>query len=142
VTVWIKTCLVCTIYKYLEIPIRNTNLNYSIEYISRRQKGAYMTYSTYLYIVIQYLSVDKLYKRQLAELSAILNSFYTTITNDHIGVEVGGSVEPWKWWVFSYVEVHTARRSHLRLNWVLDITNSSQFDGQAFWLAVWRFSTG
>ena len=41
-------------------------------------------------IVIQCLSVDQLYKGQLAELPTILDSFYTTITNDHIGVEVGG----------------------------------------------------
>jgi len=45
---------------------------------------------------------------------AILDSFYTTITNDHIGVEVRGGGEPWKWWIFPCVEVNTARRSHLR----------------------------
>jgi len=32
-----------------------------------------------------------------------------------------------------------ARRSHLRPIWTLDITNSIQFDGQAFWPVVWRF---
>jgi len=36
-------------------------------------------------IVTQYLSVDQHYKGQLAELPAILDSFYTTITNDHKG---------------------------------------------------------
>jgi len=66
-------------------------LKYLIEYISRRQRGAYMDFSTNL--VIQYLSVDKLYKGQLAELPAILDSFYATITN-HIRVEVGGGGEP------------------------------------------------
>jgi len=40
--------------------------------------------------VIRCLSVYKLYKGKLAELSTILDSFYTNITNDHIGVEVGG----------------------------------------------------
>jgi len=40
------------------------------------------------------LSVDQLCKGQLAELLAILDSFYTTITSDHIGVEVGGGGEP------------------------------------------------
>jgi len=49
--------------------------------------------------------VDKLYKGQLAELPTILNSFYTTITNDHIGVEVRGGGEPQKWQVFPHVEV-------------------------------------
>jgi len=42
--------------------------------------------------MIKYLSVDKLYKGQLAKLPAILDSFYTTITNDHIW---GGG---WGWW--------------------------------------------
>jgi len=41
----------------------------------------------------------------VAELPAILDSFYTTITNDHIGVEVGGDGEPRKWQVFPHVEV-------------------------------------
>jgi len=41
------------------------------------------------------LSVDQLYKGKLAELPAILDSFYTTITNDHIGVEAGGGEEPY-----------------------------------------------
>jgi len=59
---------------------------------------------------MQCLSVDKLYKRQLDELPAILDSFYTTITNDHIGVEVGGGGESRKWQVFPRVEVDTARR--------------------------------
>ena len=54
---------------------------------------------------MQYLSVDKLYKGQLAELPTILDSFYTTITNDHIGVEVGGGGEPRKGQVFPRVEV-------------------------------------
>jgi len=49
--------------------------------------------------------VYRLYKGQLTELPAILDSFYTTITNDHIGVEVGGGGEPWKWQAFSRVEV-------------------------------------
>jgi len=47
-------------------------------------------------------------------LPTILDSFYATITNDHIGVEVRGGGEPWKWWVLPCVEVDTARRSHLR----------------------------
>jgi len=41
----------------------------------------------------------------LTELPTILDSFYTTITNDHIGVEVGGGGEPRKWQVFRRVEV-------------------------------------
>jgi len=44
--------------------------------------------------IVQCLSVDQLYKGQLAKLPAILDSFYITITNDHIGVEVGGGGEP------------------------------------------------
>jgi len=92
--------------------------------------------------VIQCLSVDRLYKGQLAELPAILDSFYTTITNDHIGVEVGGGGEPRKWRVLLHVEVGTARRSHLRPIWALNVTNSSQFDGQAFWPIVWQFPAG
>jgi len=59
---------------------------------------------------MRHLSVDKLYKRQLAELPAILDSFYTTTINDHIGVEVRGDGEPQKWQVFLCVEVDTARR--------------------------------
>jgi len=35
------------------------------------------------------LSVDQLCKGRLAELATILDSFYTTITSDYIGVEVG-----------------------------------------------------
>jgi len=54
---------------------------------------------------MQYLSVDKFYKGQLAELPAILDNFYTTITNDHTGLEVGGGGEPQKWWVFPRVKV-------------------------------------
>jgi len=30
----------------------------------------------------------------------------------YVGVEVRGGGEPGKWWVFSRVEVDTARRSH------------------------------
>jgi len=44
--------------------------------------------------VIQCLSVDQLYKGLLAELPTILDSFYTTVTNDHIGKEVRGGGEP------------------------------------------------
>jgi len=33
-------------------------------------------------------------KGQIAELCAILDSFYTTITSDHIGVEVRDGGEP------------------------------------------------
>jgi len=54
-------------------------------------------------------------------------------------VEVGVGGEPWKWQVFALVEIDTARRSHLRPIWALNITNSSQFDGQAFWPVVWQF---
>jgi len=62
---------------------------------------------------MQCLSVDQLYRGQLAELPAILDSFYTTITNDHIGVEVRvvgnhGSGR------FPRIEVDNARRFHLR----------------------------
>jgi len=39
-------------------------------------------------------SVDQLYKGQLAELPTILDSFYTTITNDHIRVEIWGGDKP------------------------------------------------
>jgi len=45
-----------------------------------------------------------------------------------------------KWWVFPCVEVDTARWSHLRPIWALDITNSSQFDSQAFWPVVRWFT--
>ena len=90
-------------------------------------------------IVIQCLSVDELYKGQLAELPTILDSFYATITNDHIGMEVGGGGELRMWWVFLCVEADTARRSHLKPIQTLDITNSIQFDGQAFCPVVWRF---
>jgi len=58
-----------------------------------------------LIYVIQCLSVDQLNKGQLAELPTILDSFYTTITNDHVGVEVGGSGEPRKWWVFHMLKL-------------------------------------
>jgi len=46
-------------------------------------------------------------------LPAILDSFYTTITNDHIGMEVGvvGSDEVLG---FPHAEVDTARWSYLR----------------------------
>jgi len=57
-------------------------------------------------------------------------------------MKVGDSGEPQKWWVFSCVEVYTARRSHLRPIQALDITNSSQFDGQAFWPVMWQFPAG
>jgi len=83
-------------------------------------------------LIHSYFSVDKLYKGQLVELSTILDSFYTTITNYHLGVEVGGSGESRKWQVFPHVEVDTARRPHMRPIQALDITNSSQFDGQTF----------
>jgi len=53
-----------------------------------------------LFHVIQCLSVDQLYKEQLAELPAILDRFYTTITNDHMGMEVRDGGEPWKWQIF------------------------------------------
>jgi len=69
-------------------------------------------------------------------------SFYTTITNDHIGVEVGGGGEPRKWQVLPRIEVDTTRRSHLRLIWALNVINSSQFDDQAFWPVVWWFPAG
>jgi len=72
-------------------------------------------------------------------LPAVLDSFYTTIINDHIGVEVGGGGEPRNWWVFLHVEVDITRWCHLGPIWALDITNSSQFDGQAFWPVVWQF---
>jgi len=58
---------------------------------------------------MQCLSVDKFYKGQPAELPAILDNFYTAITNDHIKVEVRGGREPRKWRVFTHVEVNTAR---------------------------------
>jgi len=86
-------------------------LKYSIEYISRRQRGTYTSFSTNPCIVIQCLLVDKLYKGQLAELPTISDSFYTTNTNDHIEVEVGGGGEPQKWWVFPHVEVDTAEKT-------------------------------
>jgi len=52
-----------------------------------------------LTIVIPSLLTDQFCKGQLAELSAILDSFYTSVTNttsDYIGVEVksGASREP------------------------------------------------
>jgi len=59
-----------------------------------------------------------------------------------MGMEDGGGEKLWKWWVFTCVEVDTARRSHLRPIQALDITNSSQFDGKAFLQAVWRFPAG
>jgi len=91
---------------------------------------------------MQCLSVDQLYKGQLTELPAILDSFYTTITNDYIRVEIRGGEEPWKWRVLPRVEVDTTRRSHLRPIWTLNVTNNSQFDGQAFWPVVWQFPAG
>jgi len=45
-----------------------------------------------------------------------------------------------KYWVLPCVEVDTAKRSYLRPIWVLNVTNSNQFDGQAFWPVVWQFS--
>jgi len=57
-------------------------------------------------------------------------------------VEVGGGGESWKWRVLPHVEVDTARRSHLRLIWALNVINGSQFDGQALWPVVWRFPAG
>jgi len=44
----------------------------------------------YLFNVYQLINSTK--DSYVAEMPAILDSFYTTITNDHIGVEVGG------WW--------------------------------------------
>jgi len=52
-------------------------------------------------------SVDQLYKGKLTELPTILDSFYTTITNDHIGVEIRGGGEPQKWRVLPSFEVDT-----------------------------------
>jgi len=66
-----------------------------------------------LSLLNQCISVDQFYKGQLAELPTILDSFYTTITNDHIGVEFGGGGERRKWQIFPCVEVDIARRSHL-----------------------------
>jgi len=46
---------------------------------------------------MQSLSVDQLYKKQLAEFPAILNSFYTNVsdtTSDYIEVEVRGGRDP------------------------------------------------
>jgi len=43
---------------------------------------------------------------------------------------------------FPCVEVDTARWSHLKPIWAIDITNSSQFDGQAVWPVVWWFLAG
>jgi len=57
-------------------------------------------------------------------LLTISDSFYTTIANNHSyrgGVWGGG--EPWKWQAFPCVEVPIQ---------ALNITNSSQFVGQAF----------
>jgi len=51
-------------------------------------------------------------------------------------VKVRGGGEPRKWQVLPCVEVGTARRSHLRPIWALNVTNSSQFDDQALWLVV------
>jgi len=59
-------------------------------------------------MVIQCLSVDQLYKGQLAELPTILDSFTPVsqmITNDHIGVGGGEWWGATKWQVFPCVEV-------------------------------------
>jgi len=53
-----------------------------------------MPFSTNLQLYIQYLSVDQLYKRQLAELPIILDSFYTSIITGRVGMEVGSGGEP------------------------------------------------
>jgi len=120
-------------YKYLEISIWNIQLNIYLE----KARGCLRTFSN-----IQCLSVDQLCKRKLVELPAISNSFYSTITNDHIGVEVRGGGEPRSGGVFHTWKLNTARWSHLRPIWALDSTNSSQFDGQAFWPVTWWFPAG
>jgi len=81
-------------------------------------------------------------QRTASWMPTILDSFYITITNDHIGVEVRGGGEPQKWWVLPHVEFDTTRRSHPRPIWSLNVTNSRQFDGQAFWPVVWWFPAG
>jgi len=48
--------------------------------------------------------LGQLCKGQLAELPAILYSFYTSITSDYIGVEVGGGARATKWQVFSSLQ--------------------------------------
>jgi len=75
-----------------------------LSHISRESKEVLTQISPLIYS-IQYLLVDKLDKGQLAELLAILDSFYTTFTNDHMEVEVRGDGEPWKWRVLPHVEV-------------------------------------
>jgi len=72
--------------------------------------------------VIQSLSVDQLYKGQLAEFPANLDSFYTGITSDYIGMEARGSGEPYSDGCFPMHKLNTARWSHLTTVWVLDIT--------------------
>jgi len=59
-------------------------------------------------------SVDQLYKGQLAELPAILDSFYTSITNDYIAVEVEGGGEPRRDGFIHTYKSNTARWYHLR----------------------------
>jgi len=74
-------------------------------------------------------------------LPAILDSF-TPLSQMII---YGGGQEWWEpqnWWVFLHVEVDTARKSHLRPIQALDITNSSQFDGQASGQSCGDFQPG
>jgi len=56
--------------------------------------------------------------------------------------KVGGRGEPQSGEFFHPYKLNTARWSHLKLILALNITNSSQFNGQALWPVVWRFPAG
>jgi len=133
-TVWAKICLVCI--------FRNTNLN-SI-YLEKACKKVLACPSSLIYSYTYNLfHLANSTKRQLAELPTILDSF-TSVSqlSDYIGLEVMGSREPWSGRFFHPYKPNTARWSHLRPVWALDITNSSQFDGQALWPVMWQFPAG
>jgi len=51
-----------------------------------------MPFSTNAWYAVSFS--DQCCKGQLAELPSILDSFYTSITSDYIGVDVGGGGEP------------------------------------------------
>jgi len=118
------------IYKYVEIQFWNIKYN-----ISWECKELLVCLSPLIHSYTMSFSWQTL-KR---ELPTILDSFHTSITNDHIGVEVGGGGEPWSGGFFHLYKLNTSRCSHLRSVWALYITNSSQFDGQALWPIVWQF---
>jgi len=123
-------------YKYLEIPIWNIQLNISWEGKEVLTRVSPLIYSYTISFSWQTL-------QRIA--SWIAHHFREFLHHYHKWSYRGGG---WGWWGatevagFSTYWSWPARRSHLRLIWTLDITNSSQFDGQAFGPVVWRFPAG